>query len=112
MVSNFDKTNHSVYKLTYHLVLVVKYRRKVITEPIFESLINIFNRVGSNYRIMVVEAILRQIIYTYCLKVELMLIFKDSLIPINLQAVESLKKNILKYMIVFGVESFGKEVIS
>ena len=41
-----------------------------------------------------------------------MLIFKDSLIPINLQAVESLKKNILKYMIVFGVESFGKEVIS
>ncbi|WP_405276941.1 transposase [Methanobrevibacter sp.] len=56
MVSNFDKTNHSVYKLTYHLVLVVKYRRKVITEPIFESLINIFNRVGSNYRIMVVEA--------------------------------------------------------
>ena len=39
-----------------------------------------------------------------------MLIFKDSLIPINLQAVESLKKNILKYMIVFGVESFGKEV--
>ncbi|WP_363928234.1 transposase [uncultured Methanobrevibacter sp.] len=27
-------------KLTYHLVLVVKYRRKVITEPIFESLIN------------------------------------------------------------------------
>ncbi|WP_223166084.1 transposase [Methanobrevibacter millerae] len=39
------------YKLTYHLVLVVKYRRKVITEPIFESLINIFNRVGSNYRI-------------------------------------------------------------
>ena len=61
---------------------------------------------------MVVEAILRQIIYTYCLKVELMLIFKDSLIPINLQAVESLKKNILKYMIVFGVESFGKEVIS
>ena len=56
MVSSFDKTNHSVYKLTYHLVLVVKYRRKVITEPIFDSLINIFNRVGSNYRIMVVEA--------------------------------------------------------
>ena len=35
MVSELDKTNHSVYKLTYHLVLVVKYRRNVITEPIF-----------------------------------------------------------------------------
>jgi hypothetical protein len=30
---------------------------------------------------------------------------------LNLQAVESLKKNILKkYMMVFGVESFGKEL--
>ena len=38
MVSELDKTNHSVYKLTYHLVLVVKYRRNVITEPIFNRL--------------------------------------------------------------------------
>ena len=29
---------HSVYLLTYHLVLVIKHRRKVITEPIAEHL--------------------------------------------------------------------------
>jgi hypothetical protein len=51
---------------------------------------------------MVVEANFEQIIAYNCLKVDLML---------NLQAVESLKKNILKkYMMVFGVESFGKEL--
>ena len=43
---------------------------------------------------MVVESNFEADHYTlYCLKVGLMLIFKDSLIPINLQAVESLKKN-------------------
>ena len=52
---------------------------------------------------MVVEAkYLRQIIAYNCLKVDLML---------NLQAVESLKKNnSKKYMIVFRVESFGKKL--
>lgn len=49
MYSKYDKTNHSVYKLTYHLVLVVKYRRKVITTPIFKSLINIFNKIKKEY---------------------------------------------------------------
>lgn len=49
-------TNHSVYKLTYHLVLVVKYRRKVITTPIFKSLINIFNKIGDKYGIEVIES--------------------------------------------------------
>jgi len=28
---NLDKNQHSVYSLTYHLVLVTKYRRQVIT---------------------------------------------------------------------------------
>ena len=56
MVSELDKTNHSVYKLTYHLVLVVKYRRNVITEPIFNRLIEIFNNVGDKYNILVLEA--------------------------------------------------------
>ena len=56
MYSKYDKTNHSVYKLTYHLVLVVKYRRKVITTPIFKSLINIFNKIGDKYGIEVIES--------------------------------------------------------
>jgi len=29
-----DNNNHSVFLLTYHLVLVVKYRRKVIDDTI------------------------------------------------------------------------------
>lgn len=34
MKTELNKGQHSVYLLTYHLVLVVKYRRKVITEQI------------------------------------------------------------------------------
>lgn len=29
---NLDTNNHSVFKLSYHLVLVIKYRRKVIDD--------------------------------------------------------------------------------
>jgi putative transposase len=32
MVYDLDKSSHSVYSLHYHLVLVVKYRRRVFTE--------------------------------------------------------------------------------
>ena len=35
MSSNLNRNQHSVYILTYHLVLVIKYRRKVIDEDIF-----------------------------------------------------------------------------
>ena len=31
---NFDTNNHSVFSLNYHLVMVVKYRRKVINDKI------------------------------------------------------------------------------
>ena len=34
----YKKHRHSVYSLNYHIVLVTKYRRKVITEPISEFL--------------------------------------------------------------------------
>lgn len=56
MKSKLDKTQHSVYKLTYHLVLVVKYRRKVINTPIYNRLITIFNNIGSKYNIEIIEA--------------------------------------------------------
>lgn len=56
MKSKLDKTQHSVYKLTYHLVLVVKYRRKVINTPIYKRLITIFNNIGSKYNIEIIEA--------------------------------------------------------
>ena len=31
---NFDTNNHSVFSLNYHLIMVVKYRRKVINDTI------------------------------------------------------------------------------
>lgn len=56
MKAKLDKTQHSVYKLTYHLVLVVKYRRKIINTPIYNRLISIFNNIGSKYNIEIIEA--------------------------------------------------------
>ena len=46
MSSNLNRNQHSVYILTYHLVLVIKYRRKVITEDISDSLMVIFDNLG------------------------------------------------------------------
>lgn len=56
MEAKLDKTQHSVYKLTYHLVLVVKYRRKVINTAIYDRLITIFNNIGSKYNIEIIES--------------------------------------------------------
>ena len=56
MEAKLDKTQHSVYKLTYHLVLVVKYRRKVINTSIYDRLITIFNNIGSKYNIEIIES--------------------------------------------------------
>lgn len=49
MSSDLDRNQHSVYKLTFHLVLVVKYRRKVIDQDIFDSLMVIFSDIGGKY---------------------------------------------------------------
>ena len=49
------KDYHSVYDLNYHLVLVTKYRRKVITDTIRSSLQSDFSRIGEKYGIDVVE---------------------------------------------------------
>ena len=56
MSSNLNRNQHSVYILTYHLVLVIKYRRKVINEDIFDLLMVIFEDIGFKYGIAVKEA--------------------------------------------------------
>ena len=56
MNQKLDKTQHSVYKLTYHLVLVTKYRRKVIDTPIYNRLMNIFQNIGFKYNVVVLES--------------------------------------------------------
>ena len=50
-----DDNNHSVFLMYYHLVLVVKYRRKVIDKDISRRLKEIFEYIGTNYNIMIVE---------------------------------------------------------
>ena len=50
-----DNNNHSVFSMYYHLVLVTKYRRKVINESISKRLREIFDYIAVNYNISVVE---------------------------------------------------------
>lgn len=50
-----ESNNHSVFSLNYHLILVVKYRRKVIDDEISNRLKNIFEYVSKNYNITIKE---------------------------------------------------------
>ena len=50
-----DNNNHSVFLLYYHLVLVTKYRRKVIDDNISSRLKDIFEKIQSNYNITLQE---------------------------------------------------------
>ena len=50
-----DTNKHSVFLLNYHLVLVVKYRRKVIDDAISEFARQTFERIGASYRITLTE---------------------------------------------------------
>ena len=51
----YRKTQHSVYNITLHLVLVVKYRRNVIDDVISERIKDIFESIGSTYGIEILE---------------------------------------------------------
>ena len=50
-----DTNNHSVFLLNYHLVFVVKYRKKVINDAISNRLREIFENICVNYNIEVIE---------------------------------------------------------
>ena len=50
-----DSNNHSVFLLHYHLVLVVKYRRRVFDSEISDFAKNMFAEIGSKYNISLVE---------------------------------------------------------
>lgn len=57
MKTKYDTNNHSVYLLQYHLVLVVKYRKKVINDEISNRLKEIFSYIGNKeqYKLEVIE---------------------------------------------------------
>jgi len=50
-----ESNNHSVFLLWYHLVLVIKYRRKAIDDAISERLKEIFLYIASSYNITLHE---------------------------------------------------------
>ena len=52
---NFDTNNHSVFSLNYHLIMVVKYRRKVINDTISNRLKEMFEYIGKMYHITLIE---------------------------------------------------------
>ena len=45
-MNNLDRNQHSVYLLYYHLIMVVKYRRKVIDDEISEQAKELFEKIG------------------------------------------------------------------
>ncbi|EHL78804.1 MULTISPECIES: IS200/IS605 family transposase [Bacillus] len=50
-----DNNNHSVFLLHYHLVLVVKYRKKVFTNEISDFAKDMFIEIGNKYNITLIE---------------------------------------------------------
>ena len=52
---NLETNNHSVFSLNYHLILVVKYRRKVISDVISGRLREIFEAIQPAYHITLQE---------------------------------------------------------
>lgn len=50
-----DNNNHSVFSLNYHLILVSKYLRKVLNEPISAFAKEMFISLGESYLITLLE---------------------------------------------------------
>lgn len=51
----YRKTQHSVYSITLHLVLVVKYRRDVIDDTISDRIRELFEKIGLLYDVEIIE---------------------------------------------------------
>ena len=51
----YRKTQHSVYSITLHLVLVVKYRRTVIDDTISHRIKEIFELIGNSHEVEILE---------------------------------------------------------
>lgn len=52
---NLDTNAHSVFSLHYHLILVVKHRRQVLTDEISNRAREIFEYIAPNYKIELME---------------------------------------------------------
>lgn len=54
-MDGYDNNAHSVFLLYYHLILVVKYRRRVIDDAISERARDIFTKIAPGYAITLEE---------------------------------------------------------
>lgn len=54
-MKRLDTNNHSVFKLCFHMILVVKYRRKVLTPAVADRLKEIFLYIAPNYNLTLKE---------------------------------------------------------
>ena len=54
-MENMDHNAHSVYLMYYHLIMAVKYRRKVINDPISERAKEIWEYIAPRYGIVLEE---------------------------------------------------------
>lgn len=52
---HLDNNNHSVFLLHYHLIFVIKYRRKVINDIMSDRLKEIFENIAPKYNIVLQE---------------------------------------------------------
>ena len=55
MIMELDSNAHSVFLLHYHLVLVVKYRRKVFDDTVSKRAKSIFEYIAPKYHITLME---------------------------------------------------------
>ena len=55
IIRKFDTNSHSVYLLHYHLIMCVKYRRKVIDNEISDRLKEIFLHIAPSYNVTLEE---------------------------------------------------------
>lgn len=51
----YRKTQHSVYSIMLHFVLVVKYRRNVIDDTISDRIKEIFELIGTSHEVEILE---------------------------------------------------------
>ena len=50
-----DSNAHSVFLLYYHLILVIKYRKKVLTDPVSDRAREIFEYIAPKYHVTLEE---------------------------------------------------------
>ena len=50
-----DNNNHSVFSMYYHLILVVKYRRKVFDDSISDYAKSVFEKIAPSYNISLLK---------------------------------------------------------